>query len=108
MMRFSLVGEEERRATIGPTEELPSAMKRAFDPSAGFEPIATPGPHDWLANHLESGQTVEEFVRSRPKRPDARRRTIYLQPVVFAVGKILISIGLMRNRTGAFEVTLIA
>jgi len=23
MMRFSLVGEEERRAAIGPTEELP-------------------------------------------------------------------------------------
>jgi len=47
MMRFSLGGGEERRAAIGPTEELPSAMKKAFDPSAGFEPIATPGPHDW-------------------------------------------------------------
>ena len=80
-MRFSLAEEEERRAAIGPTDELPSTIKKAFDPSAGFEPIAAPGPHDWLADHLESGQTVEEFVRSRPKCPDARRRTICLQPV---------------------------
>jgi len=80
-MCFSLAGEEERRAAIGPTEGLPYTMKKAFDPSAGFEPIAAPGPHDWLANHLESGQTAEEFVRSRPKRPDTRRRTIYLQPL---------------------------
>jgi len=73
MMRFSLAGEEERHAAIGPTEELLSTMKKALDPSAGFEPIAAPGPHDWLANHLEPGQTVEEFVGSRPKRPDALR-----------------------------------
>jgi hypothetical protein len=86
-MRFSLAGEEKRRAAIGPTGELPSTIRKAFDPLAGFEPIAAPGPRDWLANHLESGQTVEEFLRSRPKRPDARRRTIYLQPVhEFAAG----------------------
>jgi archaemetzincin len=44
-------------------------------------PLPPPGPNDWLANHREPGQTFEQFVASRPNRPDARHRTIYLQPL---------------------------
>jgi len=49
--------------------------------SALFEPLPEPGPHDWLANHPEHGQTFDDFVASRPNRPDAQRRTIELQPL---------------------------
>ena len=45
------------------------------------EPLPPPGPNDWLANHHEPGQTFEQFVESRPNRPDARHRTICLQPL---------------------------
>src|SRR5207245_7971479 len=50
------------------------------DPAA-FEPMLKPGPNDWLANHPEKGQTFDDFVRSRPNKPDARHSTIYLQPL---------------------------
>lgn len=43
--------------------------------------MPTPGPHDWLSNHPESGKTFEQFVRSRPARPDGGRAQLYLQPL---------------------------
>ena len=72
---------EARLAAIGPTNGLPAALRRALEPGDDFGPVPMPGPSDWLANHDEPGQTYEEFVRSKPHRPDARRRTIYLQPL---------------------------
>ena len=33
-------------------------------------------PGDWLIAHPEPGQTYAEYVRSRPVRPDRRRRVI--------------------------------
>ena len=38
----------------------------------------------------------------------AAGRKYWMYSPVFALGKMLIAVGLMRNRTGAFEVTLIA
>jgi archaemetzincin len=42
------------------------------------EPKRLPGPHDWLANHLEGGQTFAAYRSAGPVGPDASRRTIYL------------------------------
>ena len=42
-----------------------------------FEPISVPQPGGWLAEHKEPGQTFDQFVKSRPRRPDARRSTLY-------------------------------
>src|SRR5262245_34128616 len=71
----------QRAAAIGPTEGLPEALRRALQPAHDFQPIPPPGPADWLANHREAGQSFEQFVRSRPNRPDQRRRKLYLQPI---------------------------
>jgi archaemetzincin len=67
-------------AAIGDTHALPPVMQCALNPAA-FEPMPQPGPNDWLANHQESGQTFDAFVRSQPNRPTPQRRTIYLQPL---------------------------
>ena len=80
MAHFTPPGREARLAAIGPTDGLPAALRRALEPGADFDPVPTPGPSDWLANHDEPGQTYDDFVRSRPNRPDARHRAIYLQP----------------------------
>lgn len=45
------------------------------------EKLAPPQPGDWLAEHPEAGQTFQEYVRSKPVKPDARRRVIYVQPL---------------------------
>lgn len=66
---------------IGPTNNLPLEVKRAFEPYPDFEPVPSPGPNDWLSVHMEPGQTFTEYVRSGPVRPDKNRGTIYLQPV---------------------------
>ena len=57
-----------------------SAFECLLDPKA-FEPMPKPSPSDWLANHPEKGQTFEDFVRSRPNKPDSLHRVIYLQPL---------------------------
>ena len=71
----------EQLAAIGPTAGLPPSLRRALEPGDSFAPIPTPGPSDWLANHPEPGQTFEQFVGSRPNRPDSRRNRLYLQPI---------------------------
>jgi archaemetzincin len=45
------------------------------------QPKAKPGPSDWLAHHRESGQTFDQYRASRPNRPDAKRTTIFIQPI---------------------------
>jgi archaemetzincin len=66
---------------IGPTRQLSPLLQRAFDPGDDFEAISEPGPSDWLAEHLEPGQTFADFEKSRPHRPDKQRATIYFLPL---------------------------
>jgi archaemetzincin len=76
---FTPPGPEERLKAIGPTNHLPEQLRRSLDPRGDFAPIPVPGPNDWLANHPEEGQTFEAFLHSRPNKPDANRRKLYLQ-----------------------------
>jgi archaemetzincin len=69
-----------RSAALGSLDGSPAPMRRAFD-ARGFRPLKTPQITDWLANHEEPGQRVDEFVGSRPNLPDNRRRRIYLMPL---------------------------
>ena len=80
-MSFRPPSKEEAWQAIGPLDGLPEDLRRAFLPNGDFEPIPIPEPNDWLAVHDEPGQTFLDFVKSRPNRPDARRNTIYLQPL---------------------------
>lgn len=81
VMRFTPPTKAQRDAAVGPTAGLPEALRRALEPGEDFQPMPAPGPSDWLANHLEAGQTFEQFQQSRPDRPDARRKKVYLQPL---------------------------
>jgi len=67
-----------RAAEPADDEMLPAEFKRLLPL---HKPLGKPGPHDWLANHEESGQTFRQYVRSRPVTPDRRRRVIYVQPL---------------------------
>lgn len=80
-MTFSQPSPTEQRRALGSLEELPPALVRAFQAAGHFDPLPPPGPHDWLANHPETGQGFEEWLDERPLRPDGRRHTIYLQPL---------------------------
>ncbi len=71
----------EQLAALGPTAALPPSLRRALEPGNAFASIPAPGPSDWLANHPETGQTFAQFVRAGYNQPDARRHTIYLQPL---------------------------
>ena len=79
-MAFKPPNSTRRLHAIGSVEELSKTLRLAFDPSSDFEPIPTPNPNDWLAMHLETGQTFNDFVKSKPKRPNSHKRRIYLQP----------------------------
>lgn len=60
------------------------ADEPANDPILGdadFHAMGTPMLGDWLAEFDEAGQTYEQWVKAAPNWPNARRRTIYIQPV---------------------------
>jgi archaemetzincin len=81
-MGFAPPSQKAVHDAIGDLSGLPVLLQRAFAPDAGsFDPIPNPGPNDWLAVHDEPGQTFDEFKASRPNRPAAGRRIIYLQPL---------------------------
>ena len=69
-----------REAAIGPTAGEPLALQRALDPSR-FTPLGAPGPNDWLASHVETGQSFNQFEHGDFNRPDQQRNRIYLQPL---------------------------
>lgn len=45
------------------------------------KPLGPPKGIDWLVTHPEPGQTFHQYLASRPVRPDAVRRILYVQPV---------------------------
>jgi hypothetical protein len=69
-MDFKPPGAAERLRAIGSTRGLPETLRLALDPGSDFEPLPAPKPGDWLAVHLEPGQTFDDFGRSKPNRPD--------------------------------------
>jgi len=80
-MDFTPPTPAESLQAIGSTRGVPGTLRRALDPGSDFQPIPVPRPGDWLAVHPERGQTFDDFVRSRPNRPDPGHKKIYLQPL---------------------------
>jgi archaemetzincin len=66
---------------VGTLEGLPHSLRRAFEASADFRPPPAPGPHDWLAQHPEPGQTFDQFPRTPHHRPGNGRTRLYLLPL---------------------------
>jgi archaemetzincin len=100
---FQLPSSEARAAAAGDLSPLPEVLKRALDPaSALFEPIETPGPHDWLANHPEPGQTFEQFLRSHSARPSRSRGTLCFQPMGDFAGEEAPSLAKLSDFAAAF------
>lgn len=79
-MAFKPPNSTRRLQAIGSVEELSETLRLAFDPSTNFDPIPTPNSNDWLAIHLETGQTFNDFIKLKPKQPNTRQFRIYLQP----------------------------
>lgn len=74
--------KKEREKAIGPTAYLSTPLRRAFAANNDFKPIPKPQLGSWLASQKETGQTYQEFVKSRPNKPGiGGRNFIYLQPI---------------------------
>jgi archaemetzincin len=102
-MVFQPPSPELRRKAVGDLAGLPVPLRRAVTPDApGFDPIPSPGPHDWLSVHPEPGQTFDEFNASRPNRPTNSRRIIYLQPLGEFADDRSPAIEKLREFAGAF------
>jgi archaemetzincin len=80
-MNFTPPDQKERRRAIGSTAEESQILRVALEPGDDFQPLPEPGPHDWLANHHEPGQTFQAFVHAPRNKPDEVRNKIYLQPL---------------------------
>jgi archaemetzincin len=80
IMAFEPPTYKERLSAIGSTDELPDSLQLALTID-DFEPIPDSRPGDWLAEHHENGQTLDEFIQSDNNSPDKIRNVIYLQPI---------------------------
>lgn len=78
---FKQPPEAERLAALGDIGGEPEAIRHLLTPDDNFTGITQPGPNDWLTWHIERGQTFADFQRSPGNLPDAKRRTLYLQPL---------------------------
>lgn len=72
---------EPRIAAIGETSTLSPELRRAFDPAGHFEPMPTPGPNDWLAQHPESPQSYADWLNQDTNVTGPTRRVLYVQPI---------------------------
>lgn len=73
--RFKPPDATARQRATGSLDALSGPLRRAFTPGKDFSPIPLPGPHDWLANHDEPGQTFDQFRRFAANKPDKERPT---------------------------------
>ena len=80
-MAFRAPDHKEIERAIGNEPGLPLFRRRALTPGDDFEPIPLPHPGDWLSVQQEPGQGFHEFVASHPRKPDGRKRRIYLTPL---------------------------
>jgi len=81
MMGFKPPLTAEQVEAIGDISQASETLRVALDPSADFDPIPAPQPGDWLAEHPESGQSFDDYVRSKPNRPEGLRTKVYLAPL---------------------------
>lgn len=65
---------------LGSPLAIPASVRGLFS-SRGFRPKGHPKPGEWLAQHEEKGQSLDDFISSRPNRPGGGRKVIYLQPM---------------------------
>jgi len=80
-MDFKPPTSAEKLQAIGSTNGLSETLRKALEPGTHFKPIPIPKPGDWLAVHRETGQGFDEFIKSKPNRPEKNRKKIYLQPL---------------------------
>jgi archaemetzincin len=78
---FDRPAEQERLRALGNLYEEPAALRSLLRPDDNFFPITLPGPKDWLAQHIERGQTFDEYRNAPVNVPDQERRIIYLMPI---------------------------
>jgi archaemetzincin len=101
IMAFEPPTNKERLTAIGSTNDLPNSLQRALSID-DFEPIPSPRPGDWLAEHYENGQTFDEFICSDRNIPDEIRNVIYLQPVGQFRQDQSLSLDLLRKYAAAY------
>lgn len=102
LYQFTPPTRAQQLAAIGPTQTSSATLRRALDPGDDFPPLPKPGYLDWLANHEEGGQTFAQFVQSEPRRPDARRKKLYLQPLGSFPEGSGVSLAELRRFTSAY------
>jgi archaemetzincin len=79
--QFVVPSKPERAAAAGSLDGLDPPLIRAFSDDGEFAAKKEPQEGDWLSSHEEAGQTFEQYLESKPNRPEAGRRTIYILPI---------------------------
>ena len=73
--------DEERLAAVGNLQQLREEWWPFFQPHETTLPIPVPQDGDWLAEHPQSHQSFDLFLKQRPNRPNRERGTMYLLPL---------------------------
>src|SRR5258708_38870744 len=69
--------EKPRALVVTPTEAEVRRAAEAIRPL--HSKMDKPGPHDWLANHKEAGQTFAQYQQRHKQRICNKYQTMYVQ-----------------------------
>src|SRR6185369_8242726 len=64
---------EERAKALGDLGSVPLELRVLLTPEDDFDLIPLPKAGDWLAVHVEPGQTFEDYRTGGANRPDSTR-----------------------------------
>jgi archaemetzincin len=74
--------DKKNPAHMGGDPSSPQELRAAIERLRPLhKKLGKPGPHDWLAQHREPGQTFEDYLACRPVTPRGKRHVIYIQPL---------------------------
>ncbi|BCX48145.1 Zn-dependent protease-like protein [Haloferula helveola] len=101
-LAVTLPDRDERLKAVGSLDRHTPAERRAFTDAGEFEAKKAPQPADWLASHPEPGQSLGQYLDSKPNFPDDTRKILYVLPLgEFEEGKAP-SLEALKDYTAAY------
>jgi len=76
LMATAVFAEGDVSKEDGKSEQIDIAYYENLIPL--HEVKLPPGPSDWMMHHREAGQSIFEYIESKPVRPDPMRKYIYV------------------------------
>ena len=85
--------DSKQRSRLGKFDSCQKHLKDYYEKLTELcAPMPKPGKSDWLSEHLEAGQTFDDFNRKAHTRVSPHMKTIYIQPLEEAIDQEMLQV----------------